>query len=269
MSVKKLSNRRGDTLIEVMFSITVFALIAVISVNLMNGGIYTAQKSLEVGMARNEIDAQAEALRYIQHSYLAEKELESGNRQFTALWDRLTDPAHRIAQVPSDTLAESFNSMNRCSEAYQSDGQVFRYGAFVLNTRLIQPDSGATVPGSGMTYNQLLEHMIVGARYGATTNKLQQTSLFPRILYSRWGSSSVVDADSSDSALKEAEMYREIASAQGIWIIAVRGGTNAEDTALEPEFYDFYIRTCWHSIGRSVPSTIGSIVRLYNPEVID
>ena len=55
----------GDTLIEVMFSVTVFALVIVVSINLMNGGINTAQKTLEVTMTRNEIDAQAEAIRFI------------------------------------------------------------------------------------------------------------------------------------------------------------------------------------------------------------
>jgi prepilin-type N-terminal cleavage/methylation domain-containing protein len=266
MSVKQ---KRGDTLIEVMFSITVFALIAVISVNLMNGGVYTAQKSLEVSMARNEIDAQAEALRYIQNSYLAEKELTSGSKQFSALWEHLTDPAKRIAQVPSAELADSFNNMTNCSEAYQADGQVFKYGAFVLNTRLMQPENTDQVDGSGLNYSQLLSHMIVGAKFGETSNKLRVAPLYPRILYSRWGTSDIDGVDSSGDDLKEADMYREIASAEGIWVISVRGGTNADKIDLEPEYYDFYVRTCWHSIGRRAPSTIGSIVRLYNPEVVD
>ena len=265
MSMKK-DMRRGDTLIEVMFSITIFALIAVISVNLMNGGIYTAQKSLEVGMARNELDAQAEALRFIQHSYLAEKEMESENKQFVALWNRLTDD---IAQVPTQDLARSFNNMSNCAEAYdKSTGQVFRHKAFVLNTRLMQPNDGSQVDGSGLSYDRLLPHMVVGAASDdGTENKLVQTSLYPRILYSQWSMGGA--GNDSDAALKESEMNRQIARAQGIWVIAVRGGTNAEDLTAEPEYYDFYVRTCWHSMGRTAPSTVGSIVRLYNPEVVD
>ena len=40
--------RRGDTLIEVMLSISIFAVVALLSVNLMNDGINTAQRTLEV-----------------------------------------------------------------------------------------------------------------------------------------------------------------------------------------------------------------------------
>ena len=73
----------------------------------------------------------------------------------------------------------------------------------------------------------------------------------------------------SDDELLETGDYREIAVSEGLWVVSVRGGTDADRINEEPEYYDFYIRTCWHSIGRNAPSTIGSIVRLYNPEVVD
>ena len=80
--------RRGDTLIEVMLSISIFAVVALLTINLMNGGINTAQRTLEVAMARNEIDAQAEALRFIHHSYVAERQMNSDESSFRYIWSK-------------------------------------------------------------------------------------------------------------------------------------------------------------------------------------
>lgn len=66
---KKMST--GDTLIEVLFAVTVFSLVAVGSLSIMNQGAQTAQRSLETTLVRQEIDAQAETLRFIHDSYIA------------------------------------------------------------------------------------------------------------------------------------------------------------------------------------------------------
>ena len=65
---RHLKSKRGDTLIEVMLSISIFAFVAMLTINMMNDGINTAQRTLEAEMARNEIDAQAEALRFIHNN---------------------------------------------------------------------------------------------------------------------------------------------------------------------------------------------------------
>lgn len=62
---------RGDTIIEVLFAITVFSLLAVGSMAVMNQGTAAAQRSLELTLVRQQIDGQAEALRYLQASYVA------------------------------------------------------------------------------------------------------------------------------------------------------------------------------------------------------
>ncbi|MEP7205017.1 MAG: type II secretion system protein [Candidatus Saccharibacteria bacterium] len=61
----------GDTLIEVLFAVTVFSLVAVGSLSIMNQGTATAQRSLEISLVRQQIDAQAETLRFIHDSYIA------------------------------------------------------------------------------------------------------------------------------------------------------------------------------------------------------
>ena len=70
----QIKEKRGDTLIEVMLSIAIFSLVAIITINMMNDGLNTAQRTLETEMARNEIDAQAEALRFIHNNYVSERQ---------------------------------------------------------------------------------------------------------------------------------------------------------------------------------------------------
>jgi type II secretory pathway pseudopilin PulG len=64
-------HEKGDTIIEVLFAITVFSLLAVGSMAVMNQGTAAAQRSLELTLVRQQIDGQAEALRYLQASYVA------------------------------------------------------------------------------------------------------------------------------------------------------------------------------------------------------
>jgi type II secretory pathway pseudopilin PulG len=62
---------RADTLVEVLFAVTVFSLVAVGALTLMNQGTSISQRSLETTLVRQEIDAQAETLRFLHDSYVA------------------------------------------------------------------------------------------------------------------------------------------------------------------------------------------------------
>lgn len=63
-----LNLRRGDTIIEVMFGITVFSMIAISSLAIMNSGINSTQRALETTLVREQMNNQAELLRYIQQA---------------------------------------------------------------------------------------------------------------------------------------------------------------------------------------------------------
>ncbi|RYF29698.1 MAG: hypothetical protein EOO17_00170 [Chloroflexi bacterium] len=63
---------RGDTIIEVLFAITIFSFVAVGGLSIMNQGVATAQRSLEIGLVRQQMDAQADALRYLNQAYVAD-----------------------------------------------------------------------------------------------------------------------------------------------------------------------------------------------------
>lgn len=62
---------RGDTLIEVLFAISIFSLVVVGAISVMNQGTNSSQRALEITLVRNEIDAQAQTLRFLNASYVA------------------------------------------------------------------------------------------------------------------------------------------------------------------------------------------------------
>lgn len=118
----------GDTLIEVLFAITVFALIVVTSLALVNQGIAASQRSLEITLARQQVDGQAETLRFLHDSYV--HDYYSGISFDTA--DATTSPAeeyYRILERVRDTGAESASEFG--SQPCQSPPE----GSFVLNSR--------------------------------------------------------------------------------------------------------------------------------------
>lgn len=281
MSIKK----RGDTLIEVMMSIAIFAVLAILTINLMNSGLNSAQRTLEELMARNEIDSQAEALRYIHQSYVAERQLDKSASNFRTLWDELRAIAQSPRKLEDDEtgarVAFDINKLNSCSEAYEGDLSMVRgYKAFVLNTRLILPDSETTYDGN--SYQTVLKDIIVGVSSiddndPNASSRLRDAVVYPRIVYKKSSEEGIgrqikdetsqgVNGNNTTGSLAEKEIYNLVDHAEGVFVIVV--GDN-DDKPQRSNYYDFYIRTCWHSVGSISPSTITTIVRLYNPEVIE
>lgn len=60
----KLSDR-GDTIIELVLAFAIFSLAAVTTIAVLNNGIAVTQRSLEDTLVRQQIDSQAEMLRYV------------------------------------------------------------------------------------------------------------------------------------------------------------------------------------------------------------
>lgn len=59
---------RGDTIVEAVIAFAIFSAVAVGSLLIMNQGVAMAQRSLEVTLVRQQMDAQGEMLRYIRDS---------------------------------------------------------------------------------------------------------------------------------------------------------------------------------------------------------
>lgn len=283
------TSRRGDTLIEVMLSISIFAMVSLITINMMNDGINTAQRTLEAEMARNEIDQQSEALRFIHNNYVAERNMDKS--QFRQAWDNITEKASESDSIKDSnnddgtTTFFDINNMGSCEEPYNKgiNPHLSAYKAFIVNPRLLIPnnyrddDDGVSniaaekVAYMGVPYNKLLSKMLiyrngVDSQSGESlASKFVPPSLYPRILYKEMEGNDNKDADER-SLSDMGNIYNEIDRAEGIWINAVG---NATYNAKRSDYFDFYIRTCWHSAGTSVPSTITTVVRLYNPEVME
>lgn len=85
----------GDTLIEVLFAMTVFASIVVTALSLMNQGVAAAQRSLEISTVRQQMDGQAETLRFLHDSYI---EAYQTGLVFN-LTDAITSPAEEYYEI--------------------------------------------------------------------------------------------------------------------------------------------------------------------------
>ena len=107
---KPLRRQAGDTIVEVLFAVTIFSLIAVGSLSIMNQGLAVAQRSLEITLVRQQIDSQADALRFLNGRYIADY---GKNGRATDDWNRLIEAhAIRAAQVQNfDTMVVG----QRCS----------------------------------------------------------------------------------------------------------------------------------------------------------
>ncbi len=204
-------NQRGDTIIEVLFAVAVFAMVAVGSLSIMNQGIATAQRALEITLVRQQIDAQAEAIRYIHQAYVAAFQKDGAAPTGTAAeWTKMTDKATGYGA----NVASTFGAVTgtACPAAVPGERP------FIVNAQ-------------AATVSTVLPAMVAPA--GASLPP------FAQVIY---------NADTS------------VKNAYGIWVESIPSA--ATDG---PGFVDFHIRACWESAGSSTPTTLGTIVRLYEP----
>lgn len=148
--------QRGDTIVEVMFAVAVFAMIAVASLSIMNQGVAAAQRSLEVTLVRQQMQAQAEAIRFIHDSYVTAYQqggaVPSG---VAAEWAKMTGPDHAESQASPFGVAAAVT----CPSAVPGSGSL----PFIVNARtatvapqppLMAPPAGESLPPfSQVVYN--------------------------------------------------------------------------------------------------------------------
>lgn len=192
-------SERGDTIIEVIFAVAIFALLAISSLAIMNQGVATAERALEITLVRQQMDAQAEALRYVHDMQLAAA--PSSTTAWTDLITKYGQPSASAYGLSNGTCA------------LPSGG----YKPFILNARTAQ----------------------VSAAPPTIAPAAADLPPYPQVIY---------NPDSS------------IQSAYGLWVEAV-----PSSPLLLTRFVDFHIRACWDGPGSSVPMTLGTIVRLYDP----
>ncbi len=250
----KGSAKRGDTLIEVMFAVGVFALVAIISVAVMNSGINNAERDLELVTARNELNAQAEALRFIHSSYISEKTLPSDQQNYRKLWETI------VSQAVDPTDASKSGLLNladfrTCDDIYNvtstlnGRSPLSSVGAFVLNTRKLV--SGANVDLSFIGIN----------RPQSSSVPFRPTDVSARIIFRNNANSANSDDQITDST--NSKYFDRVLAVEGIWDFVVKS-----DNSGDPRYYDFYIQTCWYGPRATAPTFLDTVIRLYNPEKI-
>lgn len=126
---------RGDTIIELILAIAIFSLAAVMTLAVLHQGVAMSQRSLETTLVRQQIDTQAELIRYLQ---------ESNN----PVWanDIVSKATTTVAPLNSDTCpANAGGSLN---------------GFYVVNTG---PDAFSVVPAQGAEFAQAETHARIDA----------------------------------------------------------------------------------------------------------
>lgn len=160
MRLSFFSRRRekGDTVIEVLFAVTVFAMVAVGSLSIMNQGIATAQRALEITLVRQQIDAQAEAIRYIHQAYVTAYQKDGPAPTDTAAqWIAMTSKTTGKGEAVASEFGVTTD--NRCPTTFAP-----QYRPFILNARkatvastppaLSPPGDGSLPPFSQVIYEE-------------------------------------------------------------------------------------------------------------------
>ena len=267
--------RLGDTLIEVTLAIGIFSLVAIAVVSVVSSSTSGAQNALETTLTREEIDAQAEALRFIQESYISS--LDTANKPNTSLtnddslyrqiWETIVSNAHseNYEQITSF-------SPKTCNVLYDKDGEdsVFAQKAFVINTKEL---GNANIQSnmSEIDRAKIVNNIVLQAQPPAsdgvtsiTPNLFQAATTYPHLVYKN-DDSSLLDVGTGG-----------LEAIEGIYIVAVRDPSSTVIVDSEGNvdkkaaaYFDFYIRSCWYATGSDVPSTISTVVRLYDPNAMD
>lgn len=229
--------KKGDTLIEVTLAVGIFSMIAIAVVAVLSNSTSNAQTALESTLAREQVDSQTEALRFIQSSYINDKD-----SKYAKLWEEITNN-HSIA-VDNSTYTDKIEEILKytpetCDELYEKEGvnSIYFQKAFVIN-----PSTLGTFDSDN----------IGDVLYGANEAVFKSASTYPRL----------IDKDNVNGGF----------TAEGIYVIAVKdhGTTNiaqGNNSSKTSAFYDFYIRTCWYGSNADKPSAVSTVIRLYNPAI--
>lgn len=238
--------QRGDTIIEVLLAVTVFSLVAVGGMAIMNQGAAMAQRSLEIGLVRQQIDAQADALRYIHNAYVT----SSGSSTADAakeVWDS-------VATKHAVTQSQPFNNVadgQRCylpSAAPRANSDPANTGEpFAIDIRKLDGKNTPGIAPANADPVIAYEHAALSETIPINAMSVSASAGFP-VTFAQVRYKSMTDLTTP-------------AVAHGVWIQAVHSdGVNGS-----LPYYDFNIRACWLTPGQSAPVKLATVVRLYDP----
>lgn len=236
-------NKHGDTLIEVTLAIGIFSMVAVAAVSVLSASTSSAEDTLEASITREQIDAQADALRFIQNAALVDH--DTATPKFSNLWDEIKKNAITIENTWSDEQIKKViqYTPDSCEDNYKED--IFKK-AFIIDPNQL---------GNYANEKADVKSVYIDKETKNNSSKpiLVTTSTYPRLVYG--------NNNTSSEALFSSDTSGDLLLAEGIYVIAVKDSRNQSNDAAE--YYDFYIRTCWYNTDDSErPSTISTVIRL-------
>jgi hypothetical protein len=240
-------------------------MVAVAIVAVMSGGTSSAQAALETTLAREEIDTQAEALRFIHSSYVASKNAKNKETPIIKLWKDIAGRATNL-EGKTDEAKQAITHFEptSCQDLYRqvnsSDPYAHNTNSFIINPRKL---GDKDLKGAIVKFDDEKDH-----------DKFHEASTYPRLIYGNSPNQNDDQSGLADTSNTYSELYR----AEGIYIVAVKDkettklyNTDKLDTERVKHasaFYDFYIRTCWYGTDAEEPSTISTVIRLYDPDAL-
>lgn len=254
--------KKGDTLIEVALAIGIFSLVAITVVSVVSASLTGAQSALETTVTREELDAQAEALRFIHDSYVSGSQSKKVTENiYGDLWRALT----KRAVTEGDPNAVLDYNPETCANTYDGNtgllnSAITGANPFIINTRELSSADPAKI--------------IVANDPSATKGVFYESTTYPRIIYG-----GIIGGDGEDfysqttSEDAAGNRYTSIKRVEGIFVTVVKGESKiVKDGGVtvqsETAYYDFYIHSCWMPPNTDRASTISTVVRLYDPAVI-
>lgn len=256
--------KKGDTLVEVAFAIGIFSLVAVTVISVVSASTSAAQAALENTLTREDIDSQAEALRFIHDSYVngSQSAVKYTDNVYERLWEKITSLAYNDGDTYSGSYPEvglrgqniKKYEVTACSNLYNGTSGMYNLvsspgtkSPFIIDIRKLS----STNPDEIISL-------------GPGNSKFRAATTFPRILYG--------DVTSEDLYTQTQGGNNNIAYVEGLYIIAVKGKAIDVDptsnAANRAAYYDFYIRSCFMPTNIDRASTVSTMIRLYDPAII-
>lgn len=263
-----IKTKRGDTLIEVTIAIGIFSMIAIAVASVMSSGTSGSQMALETTLAREEVDAQAEALRFVHSSYASSKRFEDSKNDYDLsdnpyrnIWGQIVQLVNKVTVgEEDDDLNASVQQFapSTCDELYSNDqgeanpNSLFTQKGFILNLKQLSNPNEAVIASNDANRGGIFV----------------PTTTYPHLIFNNGLQNNGSSSNSDSESLATTKQFNNVYQAAGIYIVGVQdpGTTNISGTKASA-YYDFYIRTCWYGTDATRPSTISTVVRLYDPDV--
>lgn len=178
-------HQAGDTLIEVLFAVSIFSAVVVGTILIMNQGISSAQNALEINLVRNQIDTQAELLRHLNNAKLTS--IGRNDTTDSSQWDKaVISPSSEADPYDKITTYEQCEPRSLPSNAFFIDpktGTVQASNHIVGTVTFAQVQTSGTQPVSNMLWIQP-----VSSRNDNTDNALTLTQYYDFHIRACWDS---------------------------------------------------------------------------------